>query len=145
MDPSVNVPFLVPGKIPVKRCVSPTGDAKNGVTNSSKRRKVSNPLLIFVQHEVFGKKHNACLEDLEEEYEEMLTNRNNHAGTYEKESEQAKNRNVQIGLNNLDDSISTNSEQSNPRHNSLNTSYSASSISSSSSSSSFFQSIASQW
>ena len=71
MDPPVDMHVLVPGKIPAKRSVSPTGDIKNGGTNSSKRRKVSNPLLIFVQHEVFGKKHNACLEDLEEEYEEI--------------------------------------------------------------------------
>ena len=92
MDPPVDMHVLVPAKIPVKRCVSCSGYTKNGVTNSNKRRKVSNPLLIFVQHEVFGKKHNACLEDLEEEYEEMLTNKNKQGGLIRNESDQTKPR-----------------------------------------------------
>merc|ERR1712117_276915 len=63
-----------------KRCLSIVEDTSDEATNKRKRRKVGNPLLMFVQDELFRNREEGStfgLEDLEREYQASLESRKN--------------------------------------------------------------------
>ena len=88
MNPATDNPDCPSGKPSAKRRHSPSENIKLG--NAKKKRKVANPLLILVQAEVFGKKEDgreACLDDLEEQYDAILKQANKPQGLTRQDSD----------------------------------------------------------
>ena len=109
MDPAEDTPAWFSSKSSAKRCLSPSEDIKLGNTNKKQKRKVANPLLILVQDEVFGKREDgrvACLDDLEEQYEEILANTNKQGGLISTRSDPPTNDQGQTDLIQSTDSLS---------------------------------------